>query len=188
MKTIITKTELKKIYEVACKDWKSKIEKYTLRNAFGEDIEFSEKEIKEMISACSSEQLPIVKKVFNIIETHKSLKTVEDCINKLTEKDEEVIQLRKLESIEGLAEHILNNQIAVVITKALNDGWVGDWNDSSEYKYFPWFYLGKNFRCDYYNRWDTYSDTSARLCLKNKELAIYAGQQFIEVYKKFMKN
>lgn len=186
MKTTITKTELKRIFDISCKDWKTKIEKYTLRNAFGEDIKFSEKEIQEMISACSTEQLPIVKEVFDIIETYGSLKTVEDCINKLTEKDEEVIQLRKLESIKGLAEHILNNQIAVVITKALNDGWTADWNSSNEYKYYPCFYLGDNFRCNHCFSWNTHSVTSTRLCLKSSELAIYAGTQFTEVYRKFM--
>jgi len=103
MKTKITKTDLKKIYDIACKDWKTKIEKYTLRNPFGEEIEFTEKEIQEMLSASTVEQLPTVKTIFEVVETHEKLKTVEDCINKLSEKDEEVIQLRKLESIKGLS-------------------------------------------------------------------------------------
>ena len=103
MKTKITKTDLKKIYDIACEDWKTKIEKYTLRNPFGEEIEFTEKEIQEMLSASTVEQLTIVKTIFEVVKTHEKLKTVEDCINKLSEKDEEVIQLRKLESIKGLS-------------------------------------------------------------------------------------
>ncbi len=186
MKTKITKSDLKKIYEIACKDWKSKIEKYTLRNPFGDEIEFTEKEIQEMVSVSTEEQLPTVKAVFEVIETFEQLKTVEDCINKLSEKDEEVIQLRKLESVKGLSEHILNNQIAIVIVKALNDGWVANWDNSDEYKYYPWFYLGKNFRHYFCNDWVTCSFTSSRLCLKNEKLAIYAGNQFTEIYKKFM--
>lgn len=116
----------------------------------------------------------------------EKIKTIDDAINHLGENDEEVVQLRKLESVKGLSEAILNNQIAVIIVKALNDGWVANWNDSKEYKYYPWFYLGNNFRYPDFNVWCTGSGTSSRLCLKNKELAIYAGKQFTEVYKKFM--
>ena len=186
MKTIIKKSELKSIYDIACPTWKPVIEKYAQRNPFDIEVEFSEQEIHQMIGACTKEQLPIVKSIFEVVETHKELKTIKDCINKLTEEDEEIIQLRKLESIKDLSEHILNNQIAVVIIKALNDGWIPDWNDSNQYKYYPWFCLGENFRFNYYDSFYTYSFVSSRLCLKSRELAIYAGQQFGETYKKFM--
>lgn len=119
-------------------------------------------------------------------EITERIKTVEDAIKELGEKDEEVIQLRKLQSIYGLLEAILNNQIAVVIVKALNEGWTPDWNDSSEYKYFPWFYLGDNFRYYDCDGWCARSNSFSRLCLKTSTLAEYAGKQFTEVYKKFM--
>ena len=186
MKTIIKKSELKSIYDIACPTWKLIIEKYAQRNPFDIKVEFSEQEIHQMIGACTKEQLPIVKSIFEVVETHEELKTIEDCINKLTEEDEEIIQLRKLESIKDLSEHILNNQIAVVIIKALNDGWIPDWNDDNQSKYSPWFYLGENFRYYSYGLYSADSCVSSRLCLKSKELAIYAGQQFREIYKKFM--
>ncbi len=119
-----------------------------------------------------------------IKDIREKIKTIDDAIKHLGENDEEVVQLRKLESVKGLSDAILNNQIAVVIVKALNDGWVANWDDSNEYKYYPFFYLGKNFRCDYYGTWYTGSNSSSRFCLKNEELAIYAGNQFTEVYKK----
>ena len=186
MKTTIKKSELKSIYDIACPTWKPIIEKYAQRNPFDIKVEFSEQEIHQMIGACTKEQLPIVKSIFEVVETHEELKTIEDCINKLTEEDEEIIQLRKLESIKDLSEHILNNQIAVVIIKALNDGWIPDWNDDNQYKYCPWFYLGEGFSYYSYGLYSADSCVSSRLCLKSKELAIYAGQQFREIYKKFM--
>ena len=186
MKTIIKKSELKSIYDIVCPTWKPVIEKYAQRNPFDIEVEFSEQEIHQMIAACTKEQLPIVKSIFEVVETHKELKTIKDCINKLTEEDEEIIQLRKLESIKDLSEHILNNQIAVVIIKALNDGWIPDWNDSNQYKYYPWFCLGEDFRYNFFYRYYTHAAVSSRLCLKSKELAIYAGQQFGEIYKKFI--
>ena len=121
-----------------------------------------------------------------IKDIREKIKTIDDAIKHLGENDEEVVQLRKLESVKGLSDAILNNQIAVVIVKALNDGWVANWDDSNGYKYYPFFYLGKNFRYVNYYDWYTGSTASSRFCLKNKELAIYAGNQFTEVYKKFM--
>ena len=49
MKTTIKKSELEKIHNIACSDWKKRIVDYTKRNPFGDEIEFTEKEIKEII-------------------------------------------------------------------------------------------------------------------------------------------
>lgn len=186
MKTEITRTQLKEIYEIACKNWKSKISAYGAKDPFSEIIKFSEKEIQEMVNASTDEQLPIVKNIFEIKDIMTEIGSIDDAINRLGENDEEVIQLRKLESIKGLSEAILNEQMAVVIVKALNDGWVADWDNHNEFKYFPWFYLGKNFRFGAYHSWYSLSSLPSRLCLKDKKLAIYAGQTFTEIYKKFM--
>lgn len=79
-------------------------------------------------------------------EVMDRIKTPDDALRELGECDEDVKEYRKLQSV-NIAPHILNNQLAIIIVKALNEGWVGDWNNSNEYKYYPWFYLGKNFRC-----------------------------------------
>lgn len=38
-------------------------------------VEFSEQEIHQMIGACTKEQLPIVKSIFEVVETYEELKT-----------------------------------------------------------------------------------------------------------------
>ena len=119
-------------------------------------------------------------------EVTERVKTLGDAIQELGENDYEVQQLRKLHSIDSLSTAIIAEQEIVIIVKALNEGWIANWNDSSEYKYFPWFYLGDNFRCDYCDSWCARSGTSSRLCLKTSNLAKYAGEQFTEIYKKFM--
>lgn len=185
MKTIITKTELKKIHDIACSGWQSKIVEFTKRNPFGEDIEFSKKEIEEMISACTKEQLPIVKEIFEIKDITSEIKTLEEAINKLGDKDEEVELLKTMQDV-NLPRHILAEQELVVIIKALNEGWKVNFDDYNQYKYYPWFYLGKNFRYYDCNYWNSSSISSARLCLKSSELAIYAGKQFTKTYKEYM--
>lgn len=74
------------------------------------------------------------------------------------------------------------------LAKSLNEGWEPDWNDHSEYKYYPWFEMGgsSGFRFGVYVTWLSLSHVGSRLCFKTRELAQYAGKQFIDVYKQFM--
>ena len=186
MKTKVTKTELKKIHAIACEPWKAKIENFTLRNAFGEDIEFSEKEIQEMISACSSEQSPIVKEVFNIVESFEQISSLEEACEYLGESDDEVKQLRILEKVVGLAKHVVVEQELVVITKALNEKQTLDWDNHNEYKYFLWWYLGKNFRLNSCSYCDSSSSVPTRLCFKSREIAMHASKKFKNKYEEYM--
>ena len=77
----------------------------------------------------------------------------------------------------------------MVITEALNEGWTPNWDDWEERKYYPWFDMrssasgGLSFDvCDY---WSTTSLVGSRLCFKNRELAEYAGKEFVELYKEY---
>lgn len=77
-----------------------------------------------------------------------------------------------------------------LIAKTLNEGWVPDWNNSSEYKYYPYFNMTKQgengFACDDYDDWRADSAVGGRLCFKTRDLAIYAGNQFSKEYGAFL--
>jgi len=75
-----------------------------------------------------------------------------------------------------------------MLVTSLNEGWKPNWNNDSEYKYFPWFYMGgsSGFRFNDYAYWRSGSYVGSRLCFKSRELAEYAGKQFTEQYKQFM--
>ena len=74
-----------------------------------------------------------------------------------------------------------------VICCALNEGWKPDWTNSGEYKYYPWFDLssGSGLSCDDYDYYCSLSTVGLRLCFKSRQLAEYAGKQFISEYKDF---
>ncbi len=76
---------------------------------------------------------------------------------------------------------------AITICEVLNEGWKPNWDNSSEYKYYPYFDMRSSagFSCDSYNRWLSDTSVGSRLCFKNAELAKYAGEQFNEIYKAF---
>lgn len=77
---------------------------------------------------------------------------------------------------------------ATIICKALNEGWVPDWNNSSEYKYYPWFKMNTGSGLSYgdYAYDLSSSRVGSRLVFKSSELAKYAGEQFLDIYKEFM--
>jgi len=116
------------------------------------------------------------------------INSVGDAIACLGQKDEEVILLHKLIAALPNDSHPVAHQKAVILTKAFNEGWVPDWNDGSQYKYFPWFEMGgsSGFRCDVYDSWRSYSRVGSRLCFKSGKLAEHVGKKFTSVYKQFM--
>ena len=76
----------------------------------------------------------------------------------------------------------------IIIAEALNEGWVPDWENRAEYKYFPWlsFSSGSGFRYDVYVVWSTYAGVGSRLCFKSALLAEYAAKQFVEEYNDYI--
>jgi hypothetical protein len=73
----------------------------------------------------------------------------------------------------------------IVIAEALNEGWKADWEDDSEPKYYPYFYMSSGafvfhytiYYCSY-----AYAGDGSRLCFKTRELARYAGEQFLDIW------
>jgi hypothetical protein len=70
-----------------------------------------------------------------------------------------------------------------IIAKALNGDWTPDWNNSSEYKYYPWFNMENGFVFYACGSDCQLSVVGSRLCFKSDELATYAGKQFLDLYK-----
>ena len=81
---------------------------------------------------------------------------------------------------------IIANYKLIIIAEALNEGWKPNWQDSDEYKYYPWFDMSNPAGVGDSRTNNTASNTSAsvgsRLCLKNRELAIYFGQTFTDLF------
>lgn len=81
---------------------------------------------------------------------------------------------------------IIANYKLIVIAEALNEGWKPNWQDSDEYKYYPWFDMSNPAGVGCSNTYNAASSTPAnfgsRLCLKNRELAIYFGQTFTDLF------
>ena len=87
----------------------------------------------------------------------------------------------------GLSPDELAYRKLKVIARALNQDWTPDWTNANQYKYYPWFDLSSGsglryFGCDVRR---SGSSVGSRLCFKSRELAEYAGTQFIDIYTDF---
>lgn len=82
------------------------------------------------------------------------------------------------------------------ITEALNEGWKPDWNNTDQYKYYPYFYIKEDAKEKGYaglssaNAYNAAPNTAAyvgsRLCFHDSATARYAGNTFTELYEQFL--
>ena len=102
-----------------------------------------------------------------------------------------------------------------IVAAALNEGWTPDWGNKDEYKWYPWFYIltqeeyddlddeekcrvvgrasngtnaygGLVYSSASYVSSASSTDYGARLAFKTKELALYCGKQFGELWASFL--
>jgi len=119
--------------------------------------------------------------------SYTTIKTFEDACQKLGLNPEEFLFTCPESFIDGKA--IIAHTKLVIIAQALNDGWVPDWDNSRQYKYYPWFDMrtssGSGFSYYDFDGWNSDSVVGSRLCYKSHEIAQYAGEQFIDLYKEY---
>lgn len=93
----------------------------------------------------------------------------------------------------GMGKALIAAYKLFVIFKAINDGYVPNWNNDSEYKYFPWFYIkadetrpgGFGFSDSGCDRWRTAADCGSHLCTDTAEKALYIAKTFEDLYIDF---
>ena len=84
-------------------------------------------------------------------------------------------------------EHIIAELKLELIIAVINEGWKPNWNDSKEYKYYPYFNMTGGFAfvgtASYFAR--TATHVGSRLCFKTEKDAKYTAKQFINLYRIF---
>lgn len=111
------------------------------------------------------------------------IKTFEDALKDQNISEDDFYSSCKELTIDEIAYKKLK-----LIAKSINEDWTPNWNDSNEYKYYPYFDMRENvgFSVSAFDGWDTFAGVGSRLCFKTKELAEYSGKQFISIYKDFL--
>ncbi|MBA4849462.1 hypothetical protein [Emticicia sp. BO119] len=114
----------------------------------------------------------------------RSIKTVEDAFEFLGINYQEWLDKRN-----NLEPHEIAYGQLTIIAKALNGGEWMTYDDTDKYKYYPWFHAkgsGSGFAFDDYGCGGAYSGVGSRLCSKSREIAEYAGKQFLNIYNQYI--
>jgi len=116
--------------------------------------------------------------------------TFEDALSLADDKTRE----EYLKSVEGYntPDEIAYKKLKL-ITKVINEGWVADYRDFSQDKYYLWFgylYYGAHagLLCAYcfFSSGASYADVGSRLNFENRKKALYVGNQFIDLWKEYL--
>jgi hypothetical protein len=112
----------------------------------------------------------------------KDIKTFEDACEELGIDDPE-----SLFTENDTPDEIAYKKLKVV-AKAINQGWVPDWDNKSQQKWWPWFNLssGFGFSCSDYFCDCAGTTVGSRLCFESEAKSNYAATQFIDIYKQFL--
>ena len=114
------------------------------------------------------------------------IKTFDDVIRELGDDPEE---FKNAISIMEEPDEIAYVKLKL-IAKALNEGWTPDWSNGEWDKWYPWFKMDDSSSAGRFSFLDSGhqrsdSTVGSRLCFKSKDLATYAGTQFLDIYKDF---
>ncbi|MBA4317975.1 MAG: hypothetical protein C0412_06205 [Flavobacterium sp.] len=115
-------------------------------------------------------------------EIKERIKSFDDVL-----RENGIVKLDFEKSCQGLTPDEVAYKQVKEIVKAFNEGWVPDWTNSSQGKYYPWFKMGSpsggGFSYDDYDGWTSNSVVGSRLCFKNSDLAKHAANLFLDIYK-----
>ena len=114
------------------------------------------------------------------------IKTFDDVIRELGDDPEE---FKNAISIMEEPDEIAYVKLKL-IAKALNEGWTPDWSNGEWDKWYPWFKMDDSSSAGRFSfivadAQLSGSAVGSRLCFKSKDLATYAGTQFLDIYKDF---
>lgn len=179
----IKKSDLKIIYSQICQRWQSTLNEYLLWSE-GKYVELPNSLIEKGYNEANSKQKELIKQYFKIntfdLNSIKSFddilkisgKTIEDVLIYKSPKTAKEVRLNALSKIE-------------LIKEVVNQGWIENWNDRNELKYYPWFNFNSGgFRfvvsgsgCSHF--------LSGLAFYKTKQISDFVGKTFLKEYKEF---
>lgn len=149
-------------------------------------LQISEKKAMELYNNGSDELKTVLEESFGKEFFQRKItdriKTYEDACAELGINSLDEAKLMEL----GLTKHDIAYQKLATIVKALNEGWIPDWDNYDEYKYYPWFEMSPSsfaFGGSLYDAACAAAGSGSRLKFQTRELAEYAAKQFIDIWK-----
>lgn len=124
-------------------------------------------------------------------ELTEGVKTFEDVLAKKGDKSEDILPYA---TPINSRQHAANDRaILDYIAEYLQDGYVADYSDWDEYKYYPWFRFNKSesafgFAGSLCGDADSNATVGSRLVFPTEEVSDFYGTQFIEIHNRLLLN
>ena len=193
MNTIkIKKSSFKQLYDIACEGWKTKFDEKFKSFNFSDTIEFDRDFLEAMRQACTSDQTPVFNKIFkNFLKEEndlfKTTKYADVCkalkVKVLTIKDFSF--LPEWQRKKAFYSHQIQN-----LVKYFNGDWTPDWNNTNQYKHFPYFEkrsCGWVFGVSGYRCCDSGAGAAVGF-YKDEKTSSFVGKTFIDIYTGYLEN
>lgn len=153
-------------------------------------IKISEEKARQMYKTASKDIKELLEANFessilnpNIMDI---IKIEEDVYKYSGKKKEDVLPYKNPKTKQEKSLNAL--AFIYLLCEILNEGWITDFSDSNQYKYYPYFEF-KNKKWLFYCSFDlgSFSDgISALAFLKTEELSNYVGNQFLLKYQEYL--
>ena len=118
------------------------------------------------------------------------INTIEDIINILGNNDIDVIHYNNLISDVNTKKYDIAEYAIILIAKVYNEGWVPDWSNSNESKWYNSFRWNPStsrfvFADTLYGAWVAVAGGGSRLCFREESLAAFAAKRFPQIYNDY---
>ena len=192
MKTqLISRENLNKIYLKACSGGQSKIDVALKEQRFNDKIEVGEKELLEGYAAADMPLKKLIKEYFEINIPKSIIKQVgdfDDILRISGKKLKDIIPWKEPKNKQQISQNAFAK--IQLISEVYNEGWIPDFNNSNESKYFPYFEKnapgGWGFcgSCSY--GWSSFCRYGFGSLFKTRELSDNAGIKFLSIFKEYL--
>lgn len=186
----ISRQDLLELYNNVCENWQKEITKLVLFQTTDE-IEVEQTLITKAFSEANEKQNKLLNKFFEV-EKERDGELMEiasswnNLLKYLKKKENDILPYY---NPTGKLEISINSQVKIyTIINFLNDGWICNFKDNNQYKYYPYFIFEKgSWRLSGVSYLSANSfGFSASAYLKNEKLCKFMGTNYIKEYSEFL--
>lgn len=146
-------------------------------------IELDRDFLKEMKKACDASQLKIFNSIFkDYIEDLELLTSYSAICKKMKRKELSISDFSFLPTKKQQEKLFAIHQIQT-IEEYFNAGWVPDWNNANQPKYYPYFEKRKTGWVFDTSGYDSYGSHGLVGFYATREISDHVGKNFIHLYK-----
>lgn len=153
-------------------------------------LKLTETKARQLYPTASPELKEILENTFGIealsMKITDRVKSYQDACRETGETPIDENALRAV----GVPDDEIVYKMLKTITRALNQKWRANYSDGNQKKWYPYFdtLSSSGFAFDDTNCYDSgpVAGLASRLCFESDELATYAGNQFLDLYKRLI--